>query len=89
MPLITGHRVQLEEVIANPVRNAIQAMDTVEPIQRMLKLKTTFDDTGKVNLEVEDTGHEITPEQLNKIFDAFVTTGRRHGIGTSHLPFDN
>jgi len=58
-----GHR-QLEEVIANLVRNAIQAMDT--PIRRMLKLKTTFDDTGKVNLEVEDTGAWNQPRTVDQ-----------------------
>ena len=73
-PLVTGHRVQLEEVIANLVRNAIQAMDAVEPARRALKVRTRLDGTRKVIVVVEDTGPGIHPESLNSIFDAFVTT---------------
>jgi C4-dicarboxylate-specific signal transduction histidine kinase len=73
-PLVMGHRVQLEEVIANLVRNAIQAMDAVEPARKTLKLRTKLDGTRQVILELEDTGPGIHPEGLNSIFDAFITT---------------
>jgi signal transduction histidine kinase len=69
-----GHRVQLEVVIANLVRNAIQVMNTVEPIRRALKVRTKFDGAKAVTLEVEDSGLGIDIEFLDSIFDAFVTT---------------
>jgi signal transduction histidine kinase len=80
LPLIMGYRVQLEEVIANLVRNAIQAMEAVEPIRRTLKLKTKFDGSGNAILEIADTGPGIDPDRLEDIFDAFVTT-KPNGTG--------
>jgi signal transduction histidine kinase len=71
---VMGHRVQLEVVIADLVRNAIQVMNTVEPIRRALKVTTKFDGAKAVTLEVEDSGLGIDIEFLDSIFDAFVTT---------------
>jgi signal transduction histidine kinase len=74
LPPVMGHRVQLEEVIANLVRNSIQAMDAVETSRRTLKVSSRLGDAEKLILEVEDTGPGIHPEALNSIFEAFNTT---------------
>jgi signal transduction histidine kinase len=80
LPRIMGYRVQLEEVIVNLIRNAIQAMEAVEPAHRTLKLKTKLDGSGNAVLEIADTGPGIDPERLEEIFDAFVTT-KPNGTG--------
>ncbi|MBW7965841.1 MASE4 domain-containing protein [Bradyrhizobium sp. BR 10261] len=74
LPRIMANRVQLEEVIANLIRNAIQAMEAVEPTYRTLRLKTKSDGNGNAVLEIADTGPGIDPERLEQIFEAFVTT---------------
>ncbi|WP_271618339.1 MASE4 domain-containing protein [Bradyrhizobium sp. CCBAU 51745] len=80
LPRIMGNRIQLEEVIANLIRNAIEAMEAVEPARRTLKLKTNTDGSGNAILEIADTGPGIDPERLEEIFDAFVTT-KANGTG--------
>jgi signal transduction histidine kinase len=80
LPPVLGHRVQLEEVIVNLVRNANEAMEAVEPARRALKVRTKFDGAKVVILEVQDSGPGIDPGRLDSIFDAFVTT-KAHGTG--------
>ena len=81
LPTVAGHHVQLEEVVANLVRNANEAMEAVEPARRALIVRTRFNNSDKtVILEVEDSGPGIDPERLRSIFDAFVTT-KVHGTG--------
>jgi signal transduction histidine kinase len=78
-PLVTGHRGQLQEVLLNLIRNAIEAMAEVDG-PRVLRLKVEKWDHDGVSIKVSDTGPGIDPERLDSIFDAFVTT-KSHGIG--------
>lgn len=80
LPPITGHRGQLQEVLVNLVRNAIEAMDAVKDDRRILKVSTERRGANKVSVAVEDSGLGIDPKQLKNIFDAFVTT-KSHGMG--------
>jgi signal transduction histidine kinase len=73
LPLVLGHRGQLEEVIANLIHNAIEAMDGVGADRRGLTVRTRRHGDNAV-VEVEDTGPGIDPKHLDAIFDAFVTT---------------
>jgi signal transduction histidine kinase len=59
VPPIAGHRGQLQEVIINLLQNAVEAMDAIKDDRRV---------------EVEDTGPGIDAKNLDKVFDAFVTT---------------
>jgi signal transduction histidine kinase len=80
LPLLAGHAVQLQEVIVNLVRNAIEAMATVKGDRRALKVRTRPGGGKVIVIEVEDLGPGIDPERLNSIFDAFVTT-KSSGMG--------
>ena len=74
LPAIMGDRVQLQEVILNLVRNAIDAMDTTHVDRRSLTVRTR-PDTGKaIVMEVEDSGPGIEDRRLAVIFEPFVTT---------------
>jgi C4-dicarboxylate-specific signal transduction histidine kinase len=79
LPQVTGHKGQLEEVLINLVRNAIEAMQTNKNDHRVLQVSS---DSGgdKIILAVEDSGPGIDPNQVENIFDAFVTT-KSHGMG--------
>jgi two-component system NtrC family sensor kinase len=80
-PLVAGHRGQLQEVLLNLVRNAIEAMDAIKDGRRVLQVKTEHhDDPGKIVVAVEDSGPGIDPEKLEGIFDAFVST-KPQGMG--------
>jgi signal transduction histidine kinase len=80
LPLVDGHRGQLRLVISNLFHNAIEAMDTTTDRGRMLRVRTNPHGRNAVIVSVEDSGPGIDPEQLNRIFDAFVTT-KAHGMG--------
>ena len=73
-PLVMGHRGQLQEVLLNLVRNAIEAMDAVKDGSRVLQVRTERDDSDQMVVTVEDSGPGIDPKKLEGIFDAFVST---------------
>ena len=80
LPPITGHEGQLQEVLINLVRNAIEAMDGVDEGQRVLQVRAEQHGDSAVALYVEDSGTGIDPKQLDNIFDAFITT-KATGMG--------
>jgi PAS domain S-box-containing protein len=80
LPVVDGHRGQLQEVIINIVHNAIEAMRTTPDGKREVLIKTRRCDDASIAVDVEDTGPGIDPKQLNAIFDAFVTT-KAEGMG--------
>jgi signal transduction histidine kinase len=79
LPKVTGHKGQLEEVLLNLVRNAIEAMQIDKNDHRVLQVSS---ESGgdKIIVAVEDSGPGIDPNQAENIFDAFVTT-KSHGMG--------
>lgn len=80
LPFVVGHRGQLQEVLLNLVRNAIEAMDVLKSEPRRLRLRTIKRDHDEVAIEVTDNGPGIDPGRLSSIFDAFVTT-KADGMG--------
>jgi signal transduction histidine kinase len=80
LPLVDGHRGQLQEVIFNLVQNAIEAMDAVTERSRILRVRTEPRGRDAVAIVVEDSGPGIAPNQVDGIFNAFVTT-KPHGMG--------
>ncbi len=80
LPLVQGHRNQLQQVIVNLVHNAIEAMDTTTDRSRTLQVKTGLYGRDAIIVAVEDSGPGIDPKHLDNIFDAFVTT-KAEGMG--------
>ena len=80
VPLVDGNKRQLQEVILNLVRNAIEAMDDTTDRNRVLLVKTEQRSGDAIVLSVQDTGPGIDPKNLESIFDAFVTT-KSGGMG--------
>ena len=80
LPLVVGHKGQLQQVILNLVRNAADAMDSVSRRARVLRIKTAIHDADGVLLSVEDSGAGIAPEDIDRIFESFFTT-KSQGMG--------
>jgi signal transduction histidine kinase len=74
LPPVRGHKMQLQEVISNLVKNAIEALENVTGDRRMLAVRTRRESDGAIAVEVEDSGPGIDKESGKKIFDAFITT---------------
>lgn len=79
LPLVSGNKGQLQEVIINLIHNAIEAMVSC-PGQRVLKLETELGADDTVSVAVQDTGPGLDSQNIAAIFDAFVTTKPR-GLG--------
>jgi signal transduction histidine kinase len=80
LPVVPGHSGQLQEVMLNLVRNAIEAMDSITDRARVLRVRTECDGREAIVVSVEDAGPGIDPEKVDSIFDAFVTT-KPQGMG--------
>ncbi len=80
LPPIVGDRVQLQQVIMNLVRNASDAMSTIEDRPRELLIRSQRDSDGQARLTVRDTGVGFAPEDEAKLFEAFYTT-KDDGMG--------
>jgi signal transduction histidine kinase len=80
LPLIDGHASQLQEVIFNLVRNAIEAMDNIADRNRILQVTTGLRDRESIAVAVQDSGPGIDPKRLDEIFNAFFTT-KSQGTG--------
>jgi signal transduction histidine kinase len=78
LPQVRADRMQLQQVVLNIVRNAIEAMATSNN-ERRLRLLTGFNGST-VSLYVQDSGPGISAENHERIFDAFFTT-KRVGMG--------
>ena len=80
LPLVSGDRVQLQQVILNLIRNASDAMSAVEDRPRELLVKTGRDEDDLVRVTVRDTGPGVDPQAADRLFEAFYTT-KSGGMG--------
>ena len=80
LPVVAGDRVQLQQVILNLLRNAVDAMVDVDDRPRRLLIRTERQDTDGVRLTVMDAGIGLDRQTMDKLFDAFYTT-KRDGMG--------
>jgi C4-dicarboxylate-specific signal transduction histidine kinase len=84
LPPVTGDRVQLQQVILNLLRNALDAMGGVDDRPRKLVIRTERDEDDRVRLTVQDTGAGFEPQAAGRLFEAFYTTkSGGMGIGLS------
>jgi PAS domain S-box-containing protein len=80
LPIIKGDRVQLQQVILNLLRNASDAMSTVQDRPRHLLIRTEREECDGVRLTVQDAGVGFDPDTTDKLFQAFYTT-KNDGAG--------
>jgi PAS domain S-box-containing protein len=80
LPPVLADGVQLQQVIANLVTNAIDAMDAVDGRARTLRVKSSVSELDGVLITVEDSGPGIDPENADRIFNPFFTT-KSQGMG--------
>jgi C4-dicarboxylate-specific signal transduction histidine kinase len=78
-PKVLVSRVQIQQVLLNLVRNAMEAMQDVD--ERHLAIKAELEDEGAmVRLSVKDTGTGLAPSVQEKLFTPFTTT-KKSGMG--------
>lgn len=75
---VLADKVQIQQVLLNLMRNAIESMEDVET--RELVISTTAAPDNMAEISVADTGAGIAPEISAQLFQPFVTT-KRQGMG--------
>src|SRR5712671_3661299 len=80
LPVVTGDRVQLQQVILNLLKNASDAMSAVNDRPRQLQIRTERGTDDEVRLTVQDTGVGLDPQAMDRLFQAFYTT-KNDGMG--------
>lgn len=74
-------KVQIQQVLINLIRNAMQAMEAAGSEERVLTISSRVDDQPTLaRITVADTGPGVAPEVAEKLFTAFVTT-KAEGMG--------
>lgn len=76
--LVLADKVQVQQVVLNLIRNAIEAM--AELPTRQLVISSAADDGSMVKVSVSDTGCGLSPDILPQLFQPFITT-KQHGMG--------
>jgi two-component system sensor kinase FixL len=77
IPPVTIDKIQIQQVIINLIRNALDAMDGMK--LRKLTLATGID-AEQVKISIADTGCGVSPEIADRLFMPFVTT-KSEGLG--------
>ena len=83
LPRVSADRIQLQQVLLNLIMNGIEAMSDMEEARRILTIGGQRDDLAgqpAVLLAVRDFGNGFSPEDNERLFDAFYTT-KPEGMG--------
>ncbi len=78
LPPVRIDGIQIEQVILNLMRNAVQAMDDVSAGRRRLTVRTSTDGSGGIDVAVCDMGKGLPAD--DRLFEPFFTT-RPEGMG--------
>ena len=78
--LVLVDKVQIQQVVLNLVRNAIDAMADSDSQQRNLTIEIERADDDMAQVSVTDTGPGIDPEVADRLFQPFIST-KRTGMG--------
>jgi C4-dicarboxylate-specific signal transduction histidine kinase len=85
LPVISGDRIQLQQVVLNLVNNALQAIDRAGELdsgtQHRVIVSTKLNvSSGDVVTQVTNTGPLISDSEMEQLFDPFYTT-HQEGLG--------
>jgi PAS domain S-box-containing protein len=80
LPLVLGDRIQLQQVLLNLLLNGMEALREVTDRPRALIVRSQPEEAAAIRVGVQDVGPGIAPQDLERIFTAFVTT-KPEGLG--------
>jgi PAS domain S-box-containing protein len=78
LPLALIDPVQMEQVLINLLRNAIDALDTIVDDTRLIRLRALLDGDNAIRIEVQDLGAGM--KEPERAFEPFFTT-KKNGMG--------
>lgn len=77
---VLAQDTQIEQVMLNLVRNAIESMEDMHDSQRDLAITTFSVANNKVQISITDSGCGMDKDLLDQVFDPFITT-KKEGMG--------
>jgi signal transduction histidine kinase len=80
LPTVLADPVQIQQVLLNLMRNAIEAMERNGDAARVLKVEVRRQGEGQVCARVIDSGPGIAPDCAERIFEPFYST-KASGLG--------
>ncbi len=80
LPRVEIVPIEMEQVILNLVRNAIEAMAATSGRDRELSVATRSSGANGVEVVISDSGPGLPPREFGDVFDPFVTT-KSDGLG--------
>ncbi|MDX1945363.1 MAG: PAS domain S-box protein [Pirellulaceae bacterium] len=81
LPLVLADGIQIQQVMVNLIRNALDALESTPVGQRRLTIRSRLDGV-EARVSVSDNGCGIDPSIADKIFQPFQTTkATGHGLG--------
>jgi two-component system sensor kinase FixL len=79
LPAVLVDKIQIQQVIVNLMRNAIEAMEQ-SPRRELIVAAEPTGDARHVIVRIVDTGPGLAPAVAERLFQPFVTT-KSHGMG--------
>jgi len=80
LPMARMDRVMVEQVLANLLRNAIEAMESTPPPEREIRLRAGSNLEGRLEVRISDRGCGLGQQPQDELFTPFFTT-KPNGMG--------
>jgi two-component system, LuxR family, sensor kinase FixL len=74
LPAVLADRIQIEQVLLNLLRNAMDAMETANTKRRSIIVEARRNNKHAIEISVADSGPGVAAEVEDTIFEPFITT---------------
>jgi signal transduction histidine kinase len=81
LPPIEMDTVQIEQVLLNIVRNAIEAMQAAHSEEKIVTIRAYLNSAQELQVDIRDTGPGMDAETLSHVFEPFFSTKGAAGMG--------
>jgi len=79
-PPVLADGIQIQQVVLNLLRNAVEAMKNIESAKRVITLRSSLFGADAVEVAIRDTGAGLSADAFERMFEPFYTT-KSSGIG--------
>jgi len=80
LPTVPADGIQIQQVVLNLIRNAIDALEGMDSPPREVVVRTLVREGDEVEVSVCDSGCGLPEEVGDRLFEPFFTT-KQHGVG--------
>ncbi|MCP5339510.1 MAG: PAS domain S-box protein [Steroidobacteraceae bacterium] len=74
LPMLSLDRIQVQQIVLNLIRNAIEALAERPANEREVSVQTAQESSGAITIAVQDNGPGVPDSIVARMFDPFCTT---------------